>query len=218
MGIQGKSLLQAGSAGGEAIARILKMQVLLSTLSKAFAQKTRAALVALAPEDREVFRAHLVRLDERTRLERFGNVSLEDGFFERYVQNLNFENTLLLGVTFDGVLRASAELRSLHRCWASEAELAIIVERDWQDLGPGMVLLRSAISCAEQLGVTELFLHCHLESERPVSFLRLLGKELRSATPLRLTALDLIASRDDESRATDGLIRLGLESSKNLAG
>ena len=191
---------------------MLKAQVLRSTLTSTFAQKTRAALVSLAPEDRDVFRAHLVRLDERTRLERFGNVSLGDSFFERYVQNLNFENTLLLGVTFDGVLRASAELRSLHRCWASEAELAIIMERDWQDLGAGMVLLRSAVSCAQELGVTELFIHCHREKERAVSFLRLLGKELRSATPLRLTALDLVSSRDYESGATHGLIRLGLES------
>lgn len=214
MGIQGRSLHQAG-LGGEVI---LKTQALRSSLTRALHQKTRAGpeLVSIPWEDRETFRAHLHRLDDQTRRERFGGFASAEGFFERYVRNINFANTLLLGVFCDGILRASAELRSLHSCWANEAELAIIVERDWQGQGLRTLLFRGAVSLAQELGITELFISCNLEKERSVSFLRLLGNELRSTTPLRLTAFDLLASRDEDSGATDGLIRLGLPGMKML--
>lgn len=48
-----------------------------------------------------MFLAHLLRLHGPDRLERFGSSSLEDGFFERYVESINFENTLILSVFFD---------------------------------------------------------------------------------------------------------------------
>ncbi len=173
---------------------------------------TAPQVVSISGASRELFRAHLLRLDDQLRRDRFGIISLEEGFFEQYVQKVNFDNTLVLGVSCDGVVRASAELRSLTSNWAAKAEFAMIVERDWQGLALCMVLFRNAVSRAHELGVTELFIHCNLDKERSVSFLRRLGKELRSTRPLRLTALDLYPLCYEKSRAHDGLIRLGLVS------
>jgi hypothetical protein len=177
---------------------------------------TRAIPELLTCEDRQIFRAHLQRLDKQTRQDRFGNDGLNEGFFERYVQNINFTNTRLIGVFADGTLRASAELRSLHSRWSREAELAIVEEGCWQGLGFRTVLFRNAISCAQELGVTELFISCNLDKDCSVSFLRFLGKELRSTMPPGLTSVDLLATRNKESGSIDGLIRLSLKSRKVL--
>jgi hypothetical protein len=141
---------------------------------------------------------------------------LNEGFFERYVQNINFTNARLIGVFVDGTLRASAELRSLHSRWGREAELAIVEEGCWQGLGFRTVLFRNAISRAQELSVTELFISCNLDKDCAVSFLRFLGKELRSTMPPGLTSVDLLATRNKESGSIDGLIRLSLKSRKVL--
>jgi len=195
------------------MARLLKAQALGWSLINALAPKARAThnLVYLEPDDREVFRAHLLRLDEQTRRERFGSFFLDDAFIDRYVQNINFANTVLIGILLNDVLRASAELRSLESCWAKQAELSIIVEQGWQGCEFSAALFRRAVSRAQEVGVTELFINCNAK-ERSVRFLRLLGKELRSGTPLHLTALDLFTRRDEESGPLDSLIRVGLES------
>jgi hypothetical protein len=141
---------------------------------------------------------------------------LNEGFFERYVQNINFTNTRLIGIFVDGTLRASAELRSPHSRWGHEAELAIVEEGCWQGLGFRTVLFRNAISRAQELGVTELFISCNLDKDCSVSFLRFLGKELRSTMPPGLTSVDLLATLNKESESIDGLIRLSLKSRKVL--
>jgi N-acetylglutamate synthase-like GNAT family acetyltransferase len=75
------------------------------------------------------------------------------------VERINFKNSLILGVFFDGILRASAELRSLHPYWGKEAELAIIVEDPWHGLGLRRALVWSALSRACELGIKEVFIH-----------------------------------------------------------
>ena len=158
-----------------------------------------------------MFLAHLLRLHGQDRLERFGSSSLEDGFFERYVESINFENTLVLSVFFDGILRASAELRSLHPHWGRDAELAVIVERPWQSGGLNTALVWSALSRAKELGIRELFIHANLEEQWSAKLLRSLGKELRYGTSLGLLSIDLYASTNKECGATGGFIRLKLD-------
>ena len=158
-----------------------------------------------------MFLDHLLRLDEQDWRERFGGSSWEDGFFERYVESINFDNTLVLGVFFDGMLRASAELRSLNRHWGREAELAVIVERPWHGLGLSRALVWSALSRAKELGIRELFIHSNFDDQRPAKLLRLLGKELRHGTSLGLLSVDLYASRYKESATAGGFIRLELD-------
>jgi hypothetical protein len=88
MGIQEKGVFQGVGLRGEALTSRLKTQALRSSLTKAFALKQNTACpehICVACDDREIFLAHLLRLDEQTRLERFGRFSLEDGFFERAV-------------------------------------------------------------------------------------------------------------------------------------
>ena len=211
MGIQGKNFFQAGSPGAESLIR----KALRSSLIKAWTP-TRAVPQLLTREDRDVFRAHLLRLDKKTHHDRFGSDCLNEGFFERYVQNINFTNTRLIGVFVAGTLRASAELRSLHSRWDREAELAIVEEGCWQGVGLCTVLFRNAISHAQELGVTELFISCNLDKDCSVSFLRFLGKELRSKTPLGLTTIDLFAHRDNENGSLHGLIQLRLHGRKRL--
>ena len=158
-----------------------------------------------------MFLGHLLRVHGQDRLERFGKSFLEDGFFERYVESLNFENTLVLGIFFDGILRASAELRSLQQHWGEEAELAIIVERPWHGLGLSGTLAWNALRRAKELGAREVFIHSNFEKATSARLLRLLGKELRHGTSLGLLSVDLYASRDNESEAAGGFIRLELD-------
>ncbi len=158
-----------------------------------------------------MFLAHLLRLHEQDRLERFGSFSSEHGFFESYVGSINFENTLVLGIFLDGVLRASAELRSLHSHWGKEAELAIIVERPWHGLGLSSALVRNVLSRAKELGIRELFIHSDLEKRRSAKLLRLLGKELRDGTSAGLLSVDLYVSRDEESGAEGVFMHLDLD-------
>lgn len=171
-------------------------------------------LASLADANRETFRAHLLRLDEQTRFERFGSISLGDAFLERYVQDIEFSNTVLLGVLVGKAVRASAELRSMQSGWGRQAELAIIVERGWQGRALDKILFRRAVCCAQDMGVDELYIYCNLAREHSVSFLRHLGKEMQSVPPLQLTALEFFPAGRENGDPIQGLIRLGLAGHK----
>jgi hypothetical protein len=65
----------------------------------------------LWPADMPLFRDHLLRLDSRSRHERFSG-GMSDDFLIRYAQNCFGEGDLVFGAFIDGVMRGAAELRS----------------------------------------------------------------------------------------------------------
>ena len=97
MRIQARSLLRAGRLGKEGLVQKLKTHALRSSVTKT-CTPTRAIPELLTCEDRQIFHAHLLRLDKQTCQDRFGGDCLNEDFFERYVLNINFTNTRLIGV------------------------------------------------------------------------------------------------------------------------
>src|SRR5664280_1909415 len=65
----------------------------------------------LWPADMPLFRDHLLRLDSRSRHERFSG-GMSDDFLIRYAQNCFGEGDLVFGGFIDGVMRGADELRS----------------------------------------------------------------------------------------------------------
>ena len=74
----------------------------------------------LWPADMPLLRDHLLRLDSRSRHERFGG-GMSDDFLIRYAQNCFGEGDLVFGAFIDGVMRGAAELRSSEAIWSEQA-------------------------------------------------------------------------------------------------
>ena len=74
----------------------------------------------LWPADMPLFRDHLLRLDSRSRHERFAG-GMSDDFLVRYAQDCFGEGDLVFGAFVDGVMRGAAELRSSEAIWSEQA-------------------------------------------------------------------------------------------------
>ncbi len=98
---------------------------------------------------------HLLRLDRRTRRSRFG-AFVNDDFIRTYAKGVIDVDTLVYGAFIDGSLRAIGELRGLLHAWPHDAELALSVEPDWQDMGIGSMLFSRLVMVSQNRGVKTL--------------------------------------------------------------
>src|SRR5579863_7908785 len=71
-----------------------------------------ATIRRLAAADKELFRAHLLRLDPESRHDRFHGGASDD-FLERYADHCFKPSDAVFGAFIDGELRGAAELRPL---------------------------------------------------------------------------------------------------------
>ncbi len=74
----------------------------------------------LWPSDMEAYRDHLLRLDPRSRHERFGG-GMSDDFLVHYAEHCFGQGDLLYGAYIDGELVGAAELRSNMAIWSEQA-------------------------------------------------------------------------------------------------
>lgn len=126
---------------------------------------------AAAAFDR-AFAEHLLRLSPACRRSRFGNL-VGDDFIEAYAARFDVSNTLRVGCFIDGVLSASAEVRSFGAGWTEDAEIAFTVEERWQGLGLGAALMTAVLAHARRLCVRRAHLIC---SAKNVAMQRLAEK------------------------------------------
>jgi len=106
----------------------------------------------LWPADMPLFRDHLLRLDSRSRHERFSG-GMSDDFLIRYAQNCFGEGDLVFGAFIDGVMRGAAELRSSEAIWSEQApfqrhihaEAAFSVEEPFRRRGVGETVRHGAV-------------------------------------------------------------------------
>lgn len=113
----------------------------------------------LWPAERDLFKAHLLRLDEVTRRERFGT-AVNDDFLENYAVTTFGVGGLVYAYIEDGAVRGAAELRGLEDIMAQTGEAAFSVERDWRRRGIGGVLFGRLITAARNRGIRTLYMTC----------------------------------------------------------
>jgi len=146
------------------------------------ASSTHAAVDVrrLWPADMPLFRDHLLRLDSRSRHERFAG-GMSDDFLVRYAQNCFGEGDLVFGAFVDGVMRGAAELRSSEAIWSEQApfqrhihaEAAFSVEEPYRRRGIGESLFRRVEQAAGNHGVETIEIVCAPDN---VPMMRLAGK------------------------------------------
>jgi len=121
----------------------------------------------LWPSDMEAYRDHLLRLDPRSRHERFGG-GMSDDFLERYAEHCFGQGDLLYGAFVDGHLCGAAELRSNQTIWSEQApfgrhihaEAAFSVENEHRRRGIGEKLFRRIERAATNHGVETIEIIC----------------------------------------------------------
>ena len=119
----------------------------------------------LRPWETAVFREHLLRLDAESRHLRFAH-GVSDSFIDDYATRMNDMGGIVFGYFIGGDLVAAAELRKLGNQWGREAEAAFSVERVYQDLGIGSLLMGRVIQAARNRGVQLLYMSCLADNAR----------------------------------------------------
>ncbi len=109
--------------------------------------------------ERELFRAHLFRLDAESLHNRFA-MTVGDDFLNDYADRCFANGDLIYGYTEDGLLRASAELRALAAAGEDSAEVTFSVEMDWRNRGIGGALFDRMITAAGNHGYRRLHMNC----------------------------------------------------------
>ena len=121
----------------------------------------------LWPSDMESFRDHLLRLDSRSRHERFGG-GMSDEFLVHYAEHCFGQGDLLYGAFVDGHMCGAAELRSNKAIWSEQApfgrhihaEAAFSVEGEYRRRGIGEKLFRRIQRAASNHGVETIEIIC----------------------------------------------------------
>jgi GNAT superfamily N-acetyltransferase len=105
------------------------------------------------------FRAHLLRLDNESRANRFGT-HVSDYFIEQYSAHALGADSIVHGYFVDGILRGCAELRGFRMLAKRSAEAAFSIEKSFQNNGVGSLLMGRTILAARNRGVKKLFMNC----------------------------------------------------------
>ncbi len=106
---------------------------------------------------------HFQRLDEETRRLRFGG-TVSEGFVREYAEQILSNDSVTFGSFPDNELRGVAELRGLLDSWPRSAEVALLVEPEWQDVGIGEALLNRLVAAAQNRGIKTLHMLCLREN------------------------------------------------------
>ena len=121
----------------------------------------------LWPSDKEAYRDHLLRLDPRSRHERFGG-GMSDDFLSHYAEHCFGRGDLLYGAFVDGHMCGGAELRSDAAIWTEQppfgrhihAEAAFSVEEPYRRRGIGEKLFKRIQRAATNHGVETIEIIC----------------------------------------------------------
>lgn len=108
---------------------------------------------------------HFLRLDIRSRRARFCGAISDDGILE-YARHIFRGDSIVCGAVVDGRLCGVVELRGVFQTWPSNAEAAISVELDWQNVGIGDALFERIFAMAQNRGVRTIRMMCLKENSR----------------------------------------------------
>ncbi|MFV2054414.1 GNAT family N-acetyltransferase [Aliiroseovarius sp. YM-037] len=105
------------------------------------------------------------RMDLQTRRLRFG-APVSDEYLKSYVESLMSTDTVAFGAFPDQTLHGIAELRVVKDRWPRTAEIALLVEPEWQELGIGGALFDRAITAAQNRNIKSIHMLCLKENKR----------------------------------------------------
>ena len=133
-----------------------------------------ATIRRLWSADKAAFRDHLLRLDVRSRHDRFSG-AVSDEYLILYAENCFGAGDLVFGAFVDGQLRGAGELRSEIAIWTEsapfakrvEAEAAFSVEEGYRRLGIGEQLFARIVRAATNHGVETIEILCQADN-RPM--------------------------------------------------
>jgi GNAT superfamily N-acetyltransferase len=125
----------------------------------------------------DLFLQHLERLDDASRLSRFGMVA-DDAFLRTHTERAIGERCLPIGCFEGGDLRGVAELHDLGPGRWQILELALSVEPPFQSQGIGKALARRAVTTARELDAGEIHTCFNVSNDRM--------KAIALALPMRL--------------------------------
>lgn len=117
--------------------------------------------------DKDAYRDHLLRLDSRSRHERFGG-GMSDDFLAQYAEHCFGQGDLLFGAFVNGHMCGAAELRSDRAIWTEQAqfgrhihaEAAFSVEEPYRRMGIGEALFQRIRRAATNHGVETIEIIC----------------------------------------------------------
>lgn len=121
--------------------------------------------------------AHLLRLDDESRRNRFGG-AVSDDVIRAYLDQADGLNTILHGFFVDGTLRGVAEIRLVGTPFPDSAEAAFSIEKPWQSHGIGSALLERTLLIARNRGIKHLQLVCLSDNRRMQQLARKFDAEL----------------------------------------
>jgi GNAT superfamily N-acetyltransferase len=131
------------------------------------AQSSPVEIRRLWPSDKEMFRDHLLRLDQSSRHLRFGG-GMSDEFVVHYAENCFGKGDLVYGAFVDNKTIGAAELRSNQPIWSEQApfargihaEAAFSVEESYRRRGIGEKLFKRILRAATNHGVETIEIVC----------------------------------------------------------
>lgn len=106
-------------------------------------------------EELPLLRDHLLRLDHRSRHDRFHGF-MDDSFIERYAAKCASDGTLIIAYLEDDVVRGAAELHPPETSPDLQPEIAFSVETALRRQGVGSILFRTLIEEARAKGYRTL--------------------------------------------------------------
>jgi GNAT superfamily N-acetyltransferase len=138
---------------------------------------TRGVIRRLWAGERDQVRDHLLRLDAEDRQLRFGGYA-STAHIAAYCEGLEWSRGLVLGYVVTGQVRGIGELKLLTDSSSRAAELAVSVERPFQNRGVGSALLRGLVVAARNRLIARIHMVCLIENGRAVRMARRLDGAL----------------------------------------
>lgn len=133
---------------------------------------TEITLRGLMPSDADQHVAHLKRLNPEDRHLRFQTAMSDEGI-ARYSDHFNWDQTLAFGVFADDTLRGIGELFPEPN--GVEAEVSVSVEREFQQMGIGRLLVVALIIAAKRVGIRKIKMYYMVENDAMRSLAEALG-------------------------------------------
>jgi GNAT superfamily N-acetyltransferase len=136
----------------------------------------------LWPADLPAFRDHLLRLDAKSRHDRFA-MAVSDEFLLRYAERCFGIDDVIYGFYADGVLRGAGELRAVgNNIVGGSVEAAFSVEREWRRRGVGTELMSRILRAARNRRADALYMSCLARNEAMQGLAKKFSADLRFET------------------------------------
>ena len=127
--------------------------------------------------ERDKIRDHLLRLVDEDRVLRFGGYA-SAAHIAAYCERLDWSRVLVVGYVTGSEVRGLAQLELIGAGWPRAAELAVSVERPFQNRGIGTALLRRLVVAARNRLIERVYMICAIDNGGAVRMARRLDGAL----------------------------------------